>query len=174
VRYTVDVLGESIQVDVRDGPTGLEVAVGDGSHEPAQLTPSPAPLHILEHGDDRQRITVAEAAHEPGTYLVALEGRRPVSVVPVDELSRATASSRGSNGGGGAGPKLMRAAMPGVVVELRVEVGQAVAKGQVVLILEAMKMQNEICARGECVVKTLHVTAGEAVKAGAKLVEFGE
>ena len=60
--------------------------------------------------------------------------------------------------------------MPGVVVELLVEVGEAVAEGQPLLILEAMKMQNEIGAPGDGIVKALHTSAGDAVGAGDKLV----
>ncbi|MDF1798244.1 MAG: acetyl-CoA carboxylase biotin carboxyl carrier protein subunit, partial [Planctomycetota bacterium] len=67
---------------------------------------------------------------------------------------------------------LLKAVMPGVVVEINVAVGDTVAEGQPLLILEAMKMQNEIGAPGEGVVKRIHVSQGEAVAAGAKLVEL--
>ena len=60
--------------------------------------------------------------------------------------------------------------MPGVVVELLVQVGDAVEAGQPLLILEAMKMQNEIGADVAGVVSALHVDQGQAVDGGAKLV----
>ena len=63
--------------------------------------------------------------------------------------------------------------MPGVVIELRVAEGDTVRKGQVLLILEAMKMQNELRAESDAVVRALAVAAGETVAAGAKLIDLG-
>ena len=60
--------------------------------------------------------------------------------------------------------------MPGVVVSLVVDEGQAVEAGQPLLILEAMKMQNEIDAPLAGIVKAVHVAEGQAVAAGEKLV----
>ena len=57
-----------------------------------------------------------------------------------------------------------------MVVELLVEPGQEVSEGEPLLILEAMKMQNEIGAPGDGVVKELHAEPGTAVGAGDKLV----
>ena len=62
--------------------------------------------------------------------------------------------------------------MPGVVVSLLVNEGDVVEEGQPLLVLEAMKMQNEIAAPVAGVVKRVHVREAEAVSAGAKLVEI--
>ena len=62
--------------------------------------------------------------------------------------------------------------MPGIVVSLLVGEGDAVEEGQPLLVLEAMKMQNEIAASVAGVVKRIHISEGEAVSAGAKLVEL--
>lgn len=84
-----------------------------------------------------------------------------------DERERAAhAAERESQKGGGT----VKSVMPGVVVKLAVQEGQTVEKGQPLLILEAMKMQNEISAPSAGVVKTLHVREKEAVASGAKLV----
>ena len=68
--------------------------------------------------------------------------------------------------------KKLKSPMPGVIVELRVEEGQAVTPGQVLLILEAMKMQNEIKAEGEGTVKSIKVAEGDSVPAGGLLIDF--
>ncbi|MBI5432765.1 MAG: acetyl-CoA carboxylase biotin carboxyl carrier protein subunit [Planctomycetes bacterium] len=60
--------------------------------------------------------------------------------------------------------------MPGIVVKLLVKEGDTVVKDQPLLILEAMKMQNEITAPSDGVVKVVHVREREAVSGGAKLV----
>jgi pyruvate carboxylase subunit B len=57
------------------------------------------------------------------------------------------------------------------VLRLEVEVGQRVDAGTGVVVLEAMKMENEIKTTGAGVVKTIHVSPGEAVDKGAPLVE---
>jgi biotin carboxyl carrier protein len=90
-------------------------------------------------------------------YEIALE----------DERERAAHAAERAGGRGGG---VVQAIMPGVVVELLVEQGRTVAKGEPLLILSAMKMQNEIGAPQAGVVKELHVAAGQAVSAGAKLV----
>ena len=84
-----------------------------------------------------------------------------------DERERAAhAADRGGDARGGA----VESAMPGVVVELLVAVGQEVEKGQALLILEAMKMQNEIAAPAAARVVAIHVSQGAAVGSGEKLL----
>ena len=66
----------------------------------------------------------------------------------------------------------IKAPMPGLVLEVAVEVGATVAKGDKVLILEAMKMENVIKAAGDGVVKAIHITKGTAVEKGQLLIEM--
>ncbi len=172
MRYTVEVQGETYQVDVRENSAGLEVAVGDGPPRHARLRPAPLPLRTLEVGDDRHRVIVAADAFEPGAFDVVVEGQRPVRVTAAD--ARALAAGGNRKGGGARSMKLVRAAMPGIIVEVRVSEGDLVTAGQVLLVLEAMKMQNEISATADAVVKKVHVEAGASVAGGAKLVEFSD
>ncbi len=69
-------------------------------------------------------------------------------------------------GGGGT----IIAPMPGTVLQVAVNVGDNVTKGQTLLILEAMKMENEIMAPSDGVVKELNVTKGGSVNTGDILV----
>jgi len=62
--------------------------------------------------------------------------------------------------------------MPGNIWEVRCEVGQTVAGGDVLIILEAMKMENEIISPGEGRVAGIHVTKGDTVETGALLVSL--
>ena len=66
----------------------------------------------------------------------------------------------------------VKAPMPGLVVEVPVAVGQTVAKGDKVLILEAMKMENVIKAAGDGVIKAIHIAKGTAVEKGQLLIEI--
>ena len=73
----------------------------------------------------------------------------------------------------GAGEHSIDAPMPGKVIKLVANEGQAVKAGEVLLILEAMKMQNEITADADGTVKKFNVAAGQSVKARESLVILG-
>lgn len=66
----------------------------------------------------------------------------------------------------------IKAPMPGLVLEVAVSIGQTVEKGDALLILEAMKMENVIKSAGEGVVKAIHVENGTAVDKGQLLLEL--
>ena len=72
-----------------------------------------------------------------------------------------------------AGDDTVTAPMPGKIVKLVASVGQAVNAGDVLLILEAMKMQNEITAPAAGTVKSFAVNAGDSVKPGQTMVVIG-
>jgi acetyl/propionyl-CoA carboxylase alpha subunit len=78
----------------------------------------------------------------------------------------------GSAPAGAVGTSEIVAAMPGRVVEVGVQPGQEIKAGDVLLILEAMKMQNEIRAEADAVVREVACRPGDAVEAGAVLVRF--
>ncbi len=70
------------------------------------------------------------------------------------------------------GPEVIKTSMPGKVVRVLVEKGQVVEPGMGIILIEAMKMENEIrCHRGG-VVKAVHVTSGQTVEGGSPLVEI--
>jgi biotin carboxyl carrier protein len=68
--------------------------------------------------------------------------------------------------------KEVRAPMPGLTLEVSVRAGQAVSKGDALLILEAMKMENVIKSPGDGVVKKIHVEKGDVVEKGQLLLEM--
>lgn len=63
--------------------------------------------------------------------------------------------------------------MPGNILKVMVNVGDSVKRGQVLLILEAMKMENEIVASADGTVKAVNVTVGTTVDTGASLIVIG-
>ena len=64
--------------------------------------------------------------------------------------------------------------MPGKVIKALVEIGEEVEQGQAVLIIEAMKMENEVKAGRAGVVAAIHVAAGQSVEADVVLMEIGD
>jgi 3-methylcrotonyl-CoA carboxylase alpha subunit len=79
---------------------------------------------------------------------------------------------RASRGGGGAGSDAVSAPMPGRVLKVAVEPGDAVSARDLLVVLEAMKMEHRIEALRDGVVKSVAVTAGALVAGGAPLVEL--
>ncbi len=72
-----------------------------------------------------------------------------------------------------AGGETVSAPMPGNILSVNVQVGASVKKGDVLLILEAMKMENEIMAPCDGTVSAVNVTKGATVETGATLVVIG-
>ncbi len=163
MKYFITRAGQSHEVELIERLGRLQVKV-DG--QPLKLS--------YEEAD---RLGQVIAIHEGRSYALSVEGDAAQVNVTLaghvysmqleDERERAAhIAERAANKGGGT----VKAVMPGVVVQLLVEQGSEVSEGQPLLILEAMKMQNEILAPGPGVVRSLHATAGQAVAAGDKLV----
>lgn len=68
---------------------------------------------------------------------------------------------------GAAGSVTVAAPMPGKILAVKASVGQAVKKGEVILVLEAMKMENDIVAPQDGTIATINAAAGDSVEAGA-------
>jgi biotin carboxyl carrier protein len=104
-----------------------------------------------------------------GSYHVVV-GEFDGEVSVFDPLERLAAGQNGASGGRGA--QRVDAYMPGRVVSLLVAEGDEVEEGQGVLVLEAMKMENEIQSEMAGVIKKIHVEEGQAVESGDPLFEL--
>jgi len=82
------------------------------------------------------------------------------------------AESMASGSTGGAAGSKLKAPMPGRVVRVLVKVGQQVERGAPVIIVEAMKMENEMRAPASGTVLTIHISEGATVDSGQLLVEL--
>jgi len=71
--------------------------------------------------------------------------------------------------GGAAGNIKVNSPMPGKIISIKANIGDKLKKGDVILILEAMKMENEIVAPSDGTVASINVTPGKAVEAGTLL-----
>ncbi len=95
----------------------------------------------------------------------------PRRLLNVDQVLKVYRGFKPSGLSGGASGELLTQ-MPGKVVKINIEVGQVVKKGECVLILEAMKMENEIKTSVEGSVKAIHVSEGDALDSGVLMVEI--
>ncbi|MDQ3572791.1 MAG: acetyl-CoA carboxylase biotin carboxylase subunit [Actinomycetota bacterium] len=129
-----------------------------------QAPPAPA------EGEEAEALTAR-------SYQVEVNGRlHSVRVIGTADPTGATALAKGSRpprrerskGGGGAGPELA-SPLQGTVFRVAVEKGQVVAEGDLVMVIEAMKMENEITAHRAGTVSEIKVAEGASVNAGDAL-----
>ena len=164
MKYFVSVRGRQVTVEV----DGDRVTV-DGVACAASLRALPGtPLRLLTV-DGRPRVLAVEPLGR-GVWGLGSAGERSDAEV-VDERTRhirslAVAPDRAAAGG------QLKAPMPGLVVRLEVEPGQTVPPGGGVLVLEAMKMENELRSPAGGRVRAVLVRPGQAVEKGQVLVEF--
>ena len=94
----------------------------------------------------------------------------PVAAAPVAAPVAAPAPAAAPAApAGAAGAVAITAPMPGKILGVKASAGQAVKKGQVILVLEAMKMENEIVAPQDGTIATINVATGDSVEPGATL-----
>ena len=92
----------------------------------------------------------------------------PAAPVPL-EAPPAAAPSPAAAPAGAAGSVSVSAPMPGKVVAVKAAAGQAVKKGDVILVLEAMKMENDIVAPQDGTIASINASTGDSVESGAVL-----
>ena len=165
MKYFVKV-GESEEEILIDGES-VTVA---GNTLRANIEEAPgSPLHVLHIGDAVHRILVRRGAFR-GEYDLSVEGYR-FRAEALDERGRAIRELAGSRARA-AGPAHLTAPMPGLIVRVNVSDGDRVRAGQGLVVMEAMKMENELRAGAAGVVRRVLVSPGSAVEKGALLLEL--
>ena len=115
------------------------------------------------------RITVNGTAYDVAVEeLGASAASTPVVAAPAAPVAAAPAPAAPA-ASGAAGSITVTSPMPGKILNVKASVGAAVKKGDVVMVLEAMKMENEIVAPEDGTVASINVAAGDAVEAGDTL-----
>ncbi|HAP74921.1 MAG TPA: carbamoyl phosphate synthase, partial [Acidimicrobiaceae bacterium] len=132
---------------------------------------APAPAD----GDDAplvQRATTVEVNGKRFDVKMWVPDVPMVAAVGAAKAAKKPARAGGSHGSGsgGSGSGNVEVPMQGTIVKVLVEVGQEVAEGQAVVVLEAMKMENQINAEKAGTVKEVKVKAGDTVGAGDVVV----
>jgi biotin carboxyl carrier protein len=169
VTFDVEINGRARRVDIRRAAGGYEVTI-DGHRHAADVTVINGLWSlILSDGRSRRSHEVAIVEQPPGSgnLTVHVDGRLVSAAVGA---ARGSWSRRGQEmGRGGEGPQNVIAPMPGKVVKLLVQVGDTVALRQGVVVVEAMKMENELKAARAGTVAEVRVSEGASVEAGAVL-----
>jgi len=160
------VAGKTARLNVERHHGVYVVEIGGVRHEVDTRALGPWVWSLLVAGESHE---AAVFRLSDGVYTVDWRGQSFV-VELVDPLTHLAEVARGE--AGKQGKKIVKAYMPGRVVEVRVNSGDRVDAGQPLVVLEAMKMQNEIQAERSGIVTRLFVTAGEAVEGGDPLLEI--
>ncbi len=100
---------------------------------------------------------------------IAPAAPKAATPAPAPAAPKATAPAAS----GKAGALAIKAPMPGTILKLNVKVGDSVKKGDVVCVLEAMKMENDICAPEDGVVASVEVAQGASVATDAVVITLG-
>lgn len=111
------------------------------------------------------------------TYEAEVEevgGQAPVQAAPKAAKAPVQAAPKAAAAApqGAAGGQTISAPMPGTVLKLNVKAGDSLKKGDVVIVLEAMKMENDITMPADGVIASVNVTQGASVNTGDVLVSF--
>lgn len=141
-RYTITLDGVALAVDARQTGEGIWSILLEGASH------------------------VVDVTEQDGAYAVDVGGER--YAIRVEEESRYIIRTRGAKGGERG--QVLKAPMPGKVTLIAVAVGQSVAPGDGLIVLEAMKMENEFKAQVAGTVKEIRVAAGQPVNPGDVLL----
>lgn len=155
-RYTVDVEPDAVTV------TGRRISATLGEIEGT-------PVRTVTIGDAVHRV-VMRRRESKGHYVLWIDGYN-YDVEALDERTR-TIRDLTAEAAGPSGPRPLVAPMPGLIVRVLVSPGDTVQAGQGLIVMEAMKMENELRSSGAGRVKRIAVETGAAVEKGSMLVEL--
>ncbi len=162
MKFEAELGGETLPVEVSGQNGRYRIVVGD---EVADVDARPVAegiWSILLGGASH----VVDVSERDGVAVVEVDGER--YHIRVEEETRYIIRTRGRKAA--AGGQVLKAPMPGKVVHIEVEVGQAVTPGDGLVVLEAMKMENEFRATVPGSVKEIRVQVGQTVNPGDTLV----
>ena len=166
MKYIVELNGRRHEVLVGEGSVAYE---GDSTMSAELSDIAGSPVRMVRIGDEVFRV-VAEKREGPGRYSLWVDGYR-FEAEALDERRRALRDLTGA-AKGPTGPAPITAPMPGLIVRVNVVPGDTVEAGQGVVVMEAMKMENELRATAAGKVRSVDVAPGTAVEKGALLVSL--
>jgi biotin carboxyl carrier protein len=162
-KFVATVNGRSETVRIEGGDGRYRVTVGDRRIDVDVRQPMSGLTSLLVDGVSH----VADVAAAAGGSLVDVDGA--TYLVEVEDHARHVIRTRGGASGGGAGQTL-KTPLPGKVTHVAVTVGDRVERGQTIVVIEAMKMENEFKAGVAGTVTEIRVQPGQPVNAGDTLV----
>lgn len=156
-KYNFRINGHDYQVDVNSVEGGIADVTVNGTDYKVELADAvPAP---------------AQQAARPAPQATFTAATAPQATAPAAQTAQTaqTATASAPQGKG----EVVTAPLPGVILDIKVKVGDAVKAGQTVAVLEAMKMENEIEATASGTVTAVNAGKGDSVLEGAAIITIG-
>lgn len=163
MKFVATVGRSTEQVEVTGGEGRYRVAIGDRIYDVDARLTAQGICSLLIDGAS----LVADVADREGACAVEVAGE--TYTVDVEEETRHIIRTRGGTAGE-ASAQAVKAPMPGRITHVAVAVGAEVAAGDTVVVIEAMKMENELRAGAPGTVREVRVQPGQAVNPGDILV----
>lgn len=166
-RYFLRLGDREVEAELEETPDGLRVNLDGEWHNARLQRLGDGPRYVLVMDNRLVEILVAE---EPQAFNLQIGGQS----YAVETVRRRAGARREEADQFVDGRWVLRAPLTGVVAEARVAVGDTVAQGDVLMVVEAMKMLNELRARVPGLVSAVNATATDRVEIGTILVEITE
>jgi biotin carboxyl carrier protein len=158
--------GSSHQVDVERRGNEFTVTI-DGERHDLELVQLDGAVASLRFHSSGRSLQISYDRFTNGSWRVAVGQREfDFDVLTPSQAVEAVSAARES------GPSRLTAPIPGKVVAVKVAVGDQVEPGQSLVVLEAMKMENELAAEQVGKVSAVHTAAGDTVEGGELLIEL--
>ncbi|HET9134571.1 MAG TPA: biotin/lipoyl-containing protein [Gemmatimonadales bacterium] len=166
MKYLVNVGGRQVEVVITGDGVTVDGRAVDAVLERVEGTPE-----VRLHLDGRLERLAVDTRTDEGWRLVDRGAVRDIEAVDerTHHIRSLTAAAGGASRGG-----VLKAPMPGLVVRVQVAVGDTVEAGQGLVVLEAMKMENELKAPAAGTVTAISAIPGQAVEKGAILLQIGD
>lgn len=154
-KYNFRINGHDYQVDVNSVEGGIADVTVNGTDYKVELADAvPAP---------------AQQAARPAPQATFTAAPAPQATAQATQTATQTATASAPQGKG----EVVTAPLPGVILDIKVKVGDVVKAGQTVAVLEAMKMENEIEATASGTVTAVNAGKGDSVLEGAAIITIG-
>jgi biotin carboxyl carrier protein len=161
MKYEVEIAGRTLQIDLEQSEDLIKATINDRLYEAALLNPEENVYTLLIDG------RVFEFTVEPGVDANSLTvyNRDQILIANIIDRKRRHHGSEKS----ASGAQTIRAPMPGRVVQIMKAAGETVNSGEGVIVIEAMKMQNELGAPKTGKIVAIKVTPGQTVTTNQEL-----
>ena len=170
-KYNFRINGHDYQVDVNSVEGGIADVTVNGTDYKVELADAvPAPAQQAARPAPQATFTAAPAP-QATAQATQPAAQAPQTTAPAAQTAQAaqTATASAPQGKG----EVVTAPLPGVILDIKVKVGDAVKAGQTVAVLEAMKMENEIESTASGTVTAVNAGKGDSVLEGAAIITIG-
>lgn len=158
-KYNFRINGHDYQVDVNSVEGGIADVTVNGTDYKVELADAvPAP---------------AQQAARPAPQATSTAAPAPQTTAPAAQTAAQTTAQTATASAPQGKGEVVTAPLPGVILDIKVKVGDAVKAGQTVAVLEAMKMENEIEATASGTVTAVNAGKGDSVLEGAAIITIG-